>query len=251
MTPGVKSLLLLHGFAQTPASWQTTIAELPTGLTIAAPELPGHGRTGLSLGQPSPELARAVAAEALEATGGPATVWGYSQGARVAFDLALERPELVQALIIESGAPGIADAVQRAQRRRNDEDVAQRIESVSMEDFVRGWELLPALGDPPRDVIEQQRPDRLRNEPAALAAALRGMGQGAYPSMWERLSEITIPVLLITGARDITYERHAEAMLRVLPDARHHVIDDAGHSVHIEQPVAAAALVAQFLTEIS
>ena len=43
-------LILIHGFAQTPQSWQTTIDNLPGDRTIHAIELPGHGETALGKG---------------------------------------------------------------------------------------------------------------------------------------------------------------------------------------------------------
>lgn len=251
MTGGVNSLVLLHGFAQTPASWEDTIAHLPEGFETVAPELPGHGFTGLKLGEPSPELARRVALHATERAGAPAVVWGYSQGARVAFDLALNEPDAVAALVIESGVPGIDDPIARADRRSRDFALSKRIEAGSIEDFVSMWEKVPALGSPSREVIDAQRPDRLRNDPVALAAALRGIGQSAYESMWEALPGIAQPVLLLTGERDATYTRHAERMLQLLPDARHVVIAGASHSAHIAQPAAAAAAVADFLAQLT
>ncbi|MBJ7459122.1 MAG: alpha/beta fold hydrolase [Thermoleophilaceae bacterium] len=240
-------LVLVHGFAQTPASWDATIENLPAGVGVIAPELPGHGATALTRGEPSVELARQIVLESIEP---PAVVWGYSQGARVAFDLALNAPESVSALIIESGVPGIENAVSRADRRSRDFALSKRIEAGSIEDFVALWEKVPALGEQSKDIIEQQRPDRLRQDPVALAAALRGIGQSAYEPMWERLHEITCPVLLITGERDVIYSRHADKMLGLLPDARKVVIPGAAHGVHVAQPAAAAEAAADFIVTL-
>ena len=52
--------------------------------------------------------------------------------------------------------------------------------------------------------------DRLRNTPAGLARALRGLGTGALPSLWERLGELTMPVTLIVGERDAKFRAIAE-----------------------------------------
>jgi 2-succinyl-6-hydroxy-2,4-cyclohexadiene-1-carboxylate synthase len=246
-----RSLVLLHGFAQTPASWEATRAALPDDLEIVAPELPGHGVTALKIGEPSPELARRVALHATERVGQPAVVWGYSQGARVAFDLAIAHPEAVSALIIESGIPGIDDPIARADRRSRDFTLSTRIEAGTIEDFVNMWERVPALGEQSKAIVESQRPDRLRNDPKALAAALRGIGQAAYEPMWDDLPDLEIPVLLITGERDASYTRHAERMLHVLPNARHVIVPDASHSVHIAQPQAAADAAAEFIENLS
>jgi 2-succinyl-6-hydroxy-2,4-cyclohexadiene-1-carboxylate synthase len=235
------SLVLVHGFAQTPASWGATIENLPADMTIVAPELPGHGETALTRGEPSPQLAREVLLEAIPEH---AVVWGYSQGARAAFDLALNAPERVSALIIESGVPGIEDPVARADRRSRDFALSTRIEAGKIEDFVNLWERVPALGDQSQELIEQQRPDRLRQDPVALAAALRGIGQSAYEPMWDRLGEIAVPTLLITGERDVTYSRHADRIVGLIPDA------GAAHGVHLAQPAACAQAVLEFLDTI-
>jgi 2-succinyl-6-hydroxy-2,4-cyclohexadiene-1-carboxylate synthase len=241
-------LVLVHGFAQTPASWDATIEKLPAGVNVVAPELPGHGETGLTRGEPSPELARSILLESVDR---PAVVWGYSQGARAAFDLALNEPSAVAALVIESGIPGIEDPVARADRRSRDFALSTRIEAGKIEDFVNLWERVPALGDQSRELIEQQRPDRLRQDPAALAAALRGLGQSAYEPMWDRLREIAVPTLLITGERDVTYTHHAERLSEEIAGAELVVVPEAAHGVHLAQPAAAAQAVTDFLRTLS
>lgn len=251
MTGQNAPLVLLHGFAQSGASWHEVRDLLPAGRAIVAPELPGHGQTALSLGEPSPELARATIVAAIEAVGGPVVVWGYSQGARAAFDLVLEHPELVCALIIESGAPGIEDPVARAERRSRDYALSTRIEAGTIEEFVSTWELVPALGEQSSEVIEKQRPIRLSHDPEALAAALRGMGQSAYEPMWDRLGEISVPTLLVTGASDPTYGAHAERIAEAIPDAAHVTISGAGHAAHISQPESTVATVSDFLNALS
>jgi 2-succinyl-6-hydroxy-2,4-cyclohexadiene-1-carboxylate synthase len=217
-------------------------------MNVVAPELPGHGETALTRGEPSPQLVRQILLEAIDAQ---AVVWGYSQGARGAFDLALNAPESVAALIIESGIPGIEDPITRADRRSRDFALSTRIEAGKIEDFVNLWERVPALGDQSQELIEQQRPDRLRQDPVALAAALRGIGQSAYEPMWDRLGEITQPTLLITGERDVTYSRHAERIIELMPNAKLVTVPNAAHGVHIAQPEAAAAAAADFLSTLS
>lgn len=240
-------LVLVHGFAQTPASWEATIEKLPAEVSVVAPELPGHGETALTRGEPTPELAREILLESVER---PAVVWGYSQGARAAFDLALNAPESVTALIIESGIPGIEDPIARADRRSRDFALSTRIEAGKIEDFVNLWERVPALGEQSQVLIEQQRPDRLRQDPVALAAALRGLGQSAYEPMWDRLGEIAVPTLLMTGERDVTYSRHAERLSEEIPGAKLVVVPEVAHGVHLAQPAAAAQAVSVFLESL-
>lgn len=211
-------------------------------------ELPGHGATGLSRGKPTVELARSMVDEAVDSAGGKAAVWGYSQGARVAFDYVLAHPDKVEALIAESGTPGIEDPIKRANRRSGDYALATRIEDGSIEDFVNVWETLPALGEQSKSLIADQREDRLRNDPKGLGAALIGIGQAAYSPTWDRMSEITVPTLLLTGGRDAIYTQHAERLASLIPNATHAIIEPASHAVHMAEPQVAAEAAAEFLT---
>lgn len=251
MTRESTPLVLLHGFAQSPASWSEVRDLLPAGRGIIAPELPGHGQTALSLGEPSPELARDTIVKSIEAVGPPVVVWGYSQGARAAFDLVLNRPELVAALIIESGAPGIEDPVARAERRSRDYALSTRIEAGTIEQFVDVWEKIPALGSQSNEVVEKQREIRLSNDPLGLAAALRGMGQAAYEPMWDRLGEISVPTLLVTGVDDPLYCKYAERIASEVPNGSRVTISGAGHAAHISQPEITVGAVLDFLNSLS
>jgi 2-succinyl-6-hydroxy-2,4-cyclohexadiene-1-carboxylate synthase len=241
-------LILIHGFAQTPESWREVIELLAPEREVHAIELPGHGETALSRGAPTVESVREFLASEIDRLGaGRAIVWGYSQGGRVAYDLVLNHPERVSALIIESAAPGIADPIARADRRSRDEALASRIEAGRIEDFVTMWETIPALGEQTKAEVESQRAVRLAQTPEGLAASLRGIGQAAYEPMWDRLGEITVPTLLITGERDVIYTRHADAAAGAIPDARRATIDGASHAVHLQETPATLAVVRPFL----
>lgn len=250
MTHPLVPMVLIHGFAQTPASWGPVVDLLGATRQLEIPELPGHGSTALSEGTPTPESARAVVARSCASLGRPAAVWGYSQGARVALDLALNHPESVAALILESGSAGMDDPAARAARREHDLDLSRRIEAEPIEQFVAQWERNPALGVQSPEVIAAQRADRLAHDPSALAAALRGIGQAAYEPMWDLLGEIDSPVLLLTGSSDHKYAAHAERMADAVRFATSVSVDGAGHAVHIERPEAAVAAVIEFLSRL-
>ena len=74
-------------------------------------------------------------------------------------------------------------------------------------------------GQPP-DVLAAVHADRLRNEPAGLARALRGLGTGALPSLWDRLGEVSMPVALVVGERDKKFTAIAAQMASALPMPR-------------------------------
>ena len=236
-------LLLLHGFTHTGASWDGVIAALRERYLALAPDIRGHG----SAGELTPVTLGAVLADLTTlASPGPLTVCGYSLGGRIALHLAFalatarseeeEEPSWCRRLVLIGAGPGIADPGERAARRRSDERLADELEGMTIERFAARWARTPVLADQSADVSRAAHQDRLRNTPAGLARALRGLGAGALPSLWDRLAELDMPVALVVGERDRKFRETAERMAARLPDAELIVVPGAGHAVHLEAP---------------
>src|SRR6185503_14272 len=131
------------------------------------------------------------------------TLGGYSMGGRIALHTALTLgPEIVTRLVLVGASPGLADPAERAARRAADDALAARIETLDIEAFAREWGAQPLFAGQPERVAAAAHADRLRNTPAGLAGALRGLGTGVMQPLWDRLPELSIPVTLIVGARD-------------------------------------------------
>jgi 2-succinyl-6-hydroxy-2,4-cyclohexadiene-1-carboxylate synthase len=234
------TLVLLHGFTQTRQSWRRTIAALDDRYRAVAPDLPGHGqmseRRPVSLAAALGYL-RALVEE-------PHVLAGYSMGGRIALHAALARPEQVRRLVLVGASPGLATEAERAERRTADERLADRIEEIGLEAFAAEWAALPLWAGQPERVRAAAHADRLRNTPGGLAGALRGLGTGALPSLWDRLGELAIPVTLVVGEHDEKFAGIAARMAERIADARLVTIPGAGHAAHLERPELVAAAIA-------
>ena len=206
-----------------------------------APDIRGHGGAAAL----TPVTLEAVFADIDLLEPAPFELAGYSMGGRLALQYALARPARVTRLVLIGASPGIADAGKRAARREADERLASQIERLSIDAFARDWARTPVLADQPREIAAQVHEDRLRNTPDGLARALRGLGTGVLESVWDRLGELRVPVLLIVGEGDHTFLAIAREMALAIPAARVEVIPGAGHAAHLEQPDAVAAAIAQ------
>ena len=235
----VTELLFLHGFTNTGASWDDVIAGLPSSFRPHAPDLRGHGSASAA----RPVSLETVLVELDALAPDRFTVVGYSQGGRIALHAALAMPGRVARLVLIGASPGIADPDEREQRRVADEALAAWMETVPIEEVVSRWSQTPVLADQPPAVRAAVTADRLHNTTDGLAAALRGLGTGTLPSLWDRLGEISSPVELIVGERDVKFRATAERMQTAMPDARLHVVPGAGHAAHLEDPYAVAALI--------
>ena len=234
-------VVLLHGFTNTGACWQPVAEALPPDFAVLAPDLRGHGAAADSRPIGVAECVGDVAAAAPERF----VLGGYSMGGRLALHFALAHPRRVEALVLVGASPGIADPVEREARTAEDATLAEEIEASSIEDFAERWGRNPIFKGQAPEVAEMARADRLRNRPAGLAAALRGLGQGACEPVWRRLSELRMPVLLVVGERDAKYRKLAERMADAMPDAEVLSVPATGHAVHLEAPAIVAQAIAQ------
>jgi 2-succinyl-6-hydroxy-2,4-cyclohexadiene-1-carboxylate synthase len=220
--------VFVHGFTQTAASWAPVMELLSTDTrSVAVPVADDFTATAAALDV------------------GPATYVGYSQGGRLCLQLALDRPEVVQRLVLVSASPGIADEPERTARREADERLAQEIERDGVDVFLERWLAQPLFATLPRERsgIDERR---ARNTIERLTYQLRVLGQGVQPSNWERLGALRMPVLLIVGERDTKYVEIAHRMADVIPPARVAVVPGAGHACHLEQPEMVAHLLSSW-----
>jgi 2-succinyl-6-hydroxy-2,4-cyclohexadiene-1-carboxylate synthase len=246
-------VLLLHGFTGSSESWYEHIPALAQHVRVLAPDLIGHGLTDIP-GDPARYRMEEASADLVtlleQACALPAALLGYSMGGRLALHTALTYPETLSALIIESASPGLQDAASRADRAATDGALAARILEIAVPAFIDEWEALPLFASQQRLSPERraaQRQIRLSQSPAGLANSLRGMGTGAQPSLWDRLGELTMPVLLIAGEHDAKFEAITEAMAGAIENAERCIIEDAGHTTHLEQPDQFQQAVLNFL----
>jgi 2-succinyl-6-hydroxy-2,4-cyclohexadiene-1-carboxylate synthase len=236
------AIVFLHGFTHTGASWRAVVAELGERYRALAPDIRGHGTAG----ERRPIDFASCTDDVLALVDDPFTLVGYSMGARLALRCVLAAPDRVQRLVLVGATAGIADDVERAARAEEDEQLAAELESgLDIETFARRWAAQPLLRRLPEAVAAAAHQDRLRNDPAHLAAALRGIGAGSMSPLWGRLGELSMPVTLIAGERDSKYRKLGERMAAAIPGARLLVVPAAGHAVHLEAPALVAAAIGQ------
>ena len=234
-------LLLLHGFTQTGRGWDEVVRHL-AGETYRplAPDLRGHGAAGSRRPIDMDLLVHDVAG----LTAGRFALAGYSMGGRIALHVALAHPERVMRLVLVSTTAGIDEEDVRAERRARDEELAAWMEAQpEIAAVAARWGAQPLFAGQSPEVAAAARADRLRNDPRHLAAALRGIGTGVMPPLWERLGELRMPVTVLAGERDTKFVAIAERLARALPDATLTIVPGAGHALPLEAPAAVAAAI--------
>jgi 2-succinyl-6-hydroxy-2,4-cyclohexadiene-1-carboxylate synthase len=246
-------LVLLHGFTGSANGWGSLLDELAVaGFYVIAIDMLGHGQSDVPADQLRYGMEHCQSdiigvLQQLDIPSGEAILLGYSMGGRIALYSAFSG--YFRALILESASPGIADPTEREPRCISDMALADHIERDGIEAFVNYWQQLPLFASQhtlPADKRAALRRQRLQNNPQGLANSLRGVGTGIQPALHERLPNLAIPVLLITGELDNKFCSIAQQMQQDLPHAQCHVVPEVGHIVHLEQPNSFSRLVKEF-----
>ena len=210
-------LLMLHGFTGSADAWQLVAPPIARHRRVVAVDLLGHGQTDAPNDPARYQMAPAVAdlAAVLDhLEHDTVDLLGYSMGGRLALGFALDHPDRVASLILESASAGIAA-------------------------FVDHWERLPLFATQMRLSKQERtrvREGRLGQRPGGLAHSLRGFGQGVQPPLHDRLASILRPTVLVVGEHDVKFRAIANDLEPRLGWAWCDIAPRTGHAVHLESP---------------
>ena len=223
-------LLFIHGVGTSGALWQSDLAELSADCRVIV-----YDRRGYGASSPSPgdwDAHREDAAALLDALGAkPAVVVGYSGGAMIALDLALQRPELVRALVLLDPAvnlrhcmtPGLVGHMSAA-RLLNRLGRPRRGAAHWMR-YVSGY--------PSGDSAFDRAPIERRNALLAQAGGIfadADAGLGNVPEV--QLGRIGIPTTIIDCKLSPSFLRRSCGRLsRLMPQAHTVTLEQSGHHV--------------------
>lgn len=240
-------LLLVHGMLSSRAQWLPNLKALSARCRPVVVELFGHGRSRTpddpALYTPSHYVAQfesirvALAAESW-------FICGQSLGAALTLRYALDRPECVIAQVFTNSNSALAEQGWAERVRPVMEAQARRLEA-------EGRQLLDH--HPLNPTRSRRLPPAARRALAADCALHTPLGI-AYTGLYTvpdspvrlRISENTVPTLLVVGEREGRFAAHRRFAEQAMP--RLQVVGlDAGHAVNLEAPAEFNAAVTAFL----
>lgn len=246
------AVVMLHGGALNHGSWRHQAAELRASHRVIALDARGHGDSST----PRTPFRHAddviTVLESLDT--GPAIVMGLSMGASTAIDVAVERPDLVAALVLVGAGVGAHP---------------EEFQDPFMHSVLADWARAQAEQDPVlwtdaflrvtvgagRDASEVD--GHALEELRAMVLHTLGhhidahaVGPTVTDHAREHLAELGMPVLAVHGAADSPdHHRMAAEVARSVRHGREVTIPDAGHHPTLERPDAFNAAVRAWLEE--
>ena len=258
---GQPTMVLLHGFGASTFSWREVTSPLSKWGTVVAFDRPAFGLTERPLRADWGELNPYTSAFQVDLTVALVDVLGAEQvilignsaGGTISMLTALEHPDRVQALVlvdaavyVDGGSSALLRPLLRTpQMRHVGPLIARRIRTWGL-DFVRSaWhdpaQITAAVWEGYQKPLQAENWDRALWE---LTIAERPNG------LSDRLDELTLPILVLTGDDDrIVPTEQSVRLAGELPNAELVVIPDCGHVPHEECPGAFLQAVTGFLEE--
>ena len=243
-------LLLIAGLASDSLSWQPIVADLAARYRVITVDNRGAGRT---TPQTAPTSVRAMADDCvalIEHLGlSSVHVLGHSMGGFVAQDCAIRYPDKVNALVLA--------ATSSVNPRRNNDMFSDWASALANGADKRAWF---------RNLFYWIFSTRFFNDDAVVDAAIQYALAYPYPQSatafrnqidaiaafdsTKALANIRMQTLVIGAACDLLFPLdECRKFARSLPNAEFAAIENAGHSIHMENPQAFVKHVIDFLPQ--
>jgi 3-oxoadipate enol-lactonase len=237
-------VVLVHAGICDSRMWDRQWSTLAGRCRLVRCDLAGFGRTPM----PSGDVAWAADVAELhdELALGPVTLVGASLGGRVALEVAVARPDLIERLVVI--APSLPDHDWSAEVREfgaaEDEALERGDLDAAVEANLRMWldggqadaRTRAFVGEMQRRAFELQLP-------AADARERR-----LVDDLGGRLGEIAAPTLVVVGTEDVSdMIAIAERLAAEIPESRLERIEGAAHLPSLERPEDCDRLLAGFL----
>jgi pimeloyl-ACP methyl ester carboxylesterase len=233
---GGTPLVLVHGLGARGEDWAAMIPALAaSGFHVYVPDLLGYGRS------PKPDVDYSISreeqtvAQFMQAVGVPrADVGGWSMGGWVAMKLALDRPEMVDRLMVYDSAGIYFPATFGA-------------ELFTPDDVAGVHRLMGTLSPHPRQLpnfVAEDAVRKLQRNAWVIRRSVASMTTGK-DLLDFRLYKISQPMLIVWGARDDLIPLSVgEAIHKSVPQSVLEIIDGCGHLAPAEcaKPVIAGTV---------
>jgi pimeloyl-ACP methyl ester carboxylesterase len=243
-------VVLLHGHTFDLRIWDEIVPPLVRdGCRAIRYDQRGHGRSssppsGYRWGDHAADLAEVI--ERLDVA--PAHVVGFSKGSGIALEFALRQPELVRSLAL--AAPLVPDFPLSDELLASFRELAKAIRTQGVQTGLGALWLTHALLAPAAAIpgTRERLEAMVRAFPAGEYLATERDVPDRTWKLIDRLGEVAVPTLVVSGEHDIPdFVAMAALLAERVRDSVLEIVPECGHLVPLERPQAMAGILLRFL----
>ena len=239
-------LVLVHGVGADHESWNGIVDKLKDQYRIVRIDLRGHGKSCKLL----VDYRITTFSEDLESILDELSITrlhlvGFSLGGLIVQQFALDNSTRLNSLVILSSIAG-----RTIEEKKRVLERAKLLQTKGAKDHLTAatdrWFTKDFIEANP-EVMEWRRNKSLQNDPVCYANAYRVL---AETDLVDRLVEIKIPVLAVTGEEDIGSPPHmTKTIARLVQNGRAVILPKLKHSILLEAPGLVSTLLKEFFEE--
>ncbi|MBL6966182.1 MAG: alpha/beta fold hydrolase [Anaerolineales bacterium] len=227
-------LLLIHGLGSSSRDWEYQLPAFTEHYQVITCDVRGHGQSAKPPGPYNVPMFADDIIQLMQALDiAPAHVLGISMGGMIAYQLAVDHPEMVKSLIAVNCNPELPvrnfkDRLAIWQR----EIIVQLIGMRKMGQVLSERLFIKPDQEKLRQIFVQRWAE---NDPKAYLAAMRAI---VGWSVVAELPKLTMPVLVIAADQDYSFVDDKTAYIPLMPNAQMLVIENSRHATPVEHPEA-------------
>ena len=236
-------LVLIHGLGSSTRDWELQVPAFARQFQVITLDLRGHGKSTKPSGPYSLAMFAEDTARLIKELGAePVHILGISLGGMVAFQLAIDYPDLVRSLIIVNSTP---EMVPRTLKEKT--AIWQRLIIVQLMGMRKMGQVLGDRFLPRPDQADLREIFIERWAENDKSAYLEAMKAVIGWSVIEKLGEISCPTLVIGSDGDYFPISDKETYTKMIPGAELIIVKDSLHALPAEKPGEFNQLVIDYL----
>lgn len=241
-----ETIVFIHGLGSSSQDWVYQTEFFSDHYRVIAYDVRGHGQSDKPTGPYSVPMFSADLANLLKNIGEDIVhIVGLSMGGWIAFQFAVDFPEMVKSLTIVNSWADMRPKNFKDRWNLFKRNVIFRLFSMRKigEILAEGLFIKPEQAELRNKFIESWSKNHKPSYMAAMASAKRW-------SVSDKLREIIFPTLVIAADEDYTPVEDKQKYVDEMPNAKLCVIDDSRHATPVEKPDEFNAVLYSFLDEV-
>lgn len=245
MTGEGQSVLFIHGLGSSCRDWEEQVNFFSKDYQVITVDVRGHGSSDKPPGPYSIKLFSDDTAELIASLNlSPVHVVGISMGGMIAFQLAVDHPNLLKSITIVNSGPEMMARSLKEKLMIFQRSVIFRLLSMKKIGEVIAGRLFPKQD---QEGLRMKMVNRwAQNDKRAYMDSFKAL---VGWSVMEHIGSINCPTLVIAADEDYTPVSLKEAYVSKMPNAQLVVIKDSRHATPLDQTAEFNKVLAAFLSK--